>query len=290
MQLLNNSYVSMQEFKDYFSDTGSTDVPDDRVITLTLNAVSRFFDGATRGRWFYPRRETRLFSLPNMEGSWRANRTLRMDADLLYVNTVLNGNGETILPDKFYLATPNSTPYWAVVLKETAGVIWQWSTTGTREYVVSVDGIWGTHDNYSNAYDTLSALSAGVDGATTALDVATGTGTLLSNGNILLIDDEWLACDAVTVDTATVRRGVNGSTATAHLAAAPIKVYRPMQDIVMACQMIALNAYRRFGNRSGATGDVSITGAGVVVTPKDVSGIAKSTIGLWTSRKLLIQY
>jgi hypothetical protein len=207
------------------------------------------------------------------------------------VTTVTNGDGNVIDPTKYYLETPNSPPYWAITLTETGGVIWQYGTTGNREYVIGVLGVWGVHDDYSNAYTVGSTLAAAITTTTaTTFTVATNGGANFSNGMILRIDSEWLACDGVSTDTLTVRRGINGSTAATHLISANVEIFHPVQSMAEACKMIALNVYRRFGQRTGTGGDVTITGAGVVITPKDVSGIARATLDLWNSRRLLIQY
>ncbi len=290
MSFLINSYVTLQEFKDYFDDAGTVDTADDGVIIRILNGVSRFVDSQTRGRWFYPRTQTRLFTLPITGEGWRNNRTLRVDADLLEVVALTNGEGQVVDSGSYYLAFPNTTPYWGVVLKETAGVIWQYSTAGNREYVVSLNGIWGYHGNYSEAYSSASTLSAAVNNAVTTVPVATGTGSSFTHGHILRVDDEFMACNGVATDNLTVKRGINGSVAVAHLINAPVKVYLPMSEVSEACQMIALNVYRRFGKNTQASGDVQITGAGVVVTPKDVSGIAKATIESLKSRKIVMPY
>lgn len=61
------------------------------------------------------------------------------DEDLAQVTTVTNGDGTTITA---YVTQPRrATPYYALKLKDNAGVSWTYSTT--PEGAISVEGRWG---------------------------------------------------------------------------------------------------------------------------------------------------
>lgn len=63
--------------------------------------------------------------------------------------------------------------------------------------------------------DWSSTLSAGIDASVTSLDVASATGAPSANFRIR-IDDELMLVTAVSTNTFTVTRGVEGSTAASH--------------------------------------------------------------------------
>ncbi len=282
--LIQNSYVSMGDFKAYFAENGITNLTDDNVIASILNSVSRYFDNATNGRKYIPYIATRNFSRPNSGNGWLNARTLYVDTDLLSVTTLTNGNGTVITTSQYYLSPYNFYPKFAIVLKETAGVVWQYDTSGNKEYVEVVLGVWGMHEDYDHAYTVITTLAGNITAAATSLSVQAGLGASFSNGCVIQIGAEWLAVDDVSTDALTVRRGLNGSTAAIHTSGDNVSLYSPPMDIVGAIKLIGLNVYKRFGS---STGSVTITGAGVVVTPKDVSGIAADTIDQYHSRRIV---
>lgn len=287
--LITNSYCDLTAFKQYFAENGITDSADDNVIAGILNGTSRWIDSATRQRVFYPVIEARLFSLPNSDAGWRSFRKLYVDRDLLECTTLTNGNADVISASAYYLEDPNFTPRYAVVLKETSGVVWQYSLTGNREYVISVEGVWGYHDDLPSAFAARSLLTAGVNASVTSVAVTTATGALFSNGMIVKVGAEYIAVDSVATDTLTVRRGVNGSTAAAHLLGDAVYQYIPMTGITEATKRIGLQAYRRFGNAS-ASGQMQVTAAGIVITPKDVSALDAQLLESLKSRRITGQY
>ena len=70
-------------------------------------------------------------------------RELKLDDDLLTVTTLTNGDG-TVLTSTYYNLVPkNSSPYYAISLKEAAGYIWEADTSGNYENAISIVGTWG---------------------------------------------------------------------------------------------------------------------------------------------------
>lgn len=66
-----------------------------------------------------------------------ADGVLRLDAPLVSLTTLTNGNGATITSTYYWTIPRNSTPKLAVQLKSTAS--WQWATDGE----ISIAGVWG---------------------------------------------------------------------------------------------------------------------------------------------------
>jgi hypothetical protein len=122
---------------------------------------------------------------------------------------------------------------------------------------VVITGYWGMHTNYVaegffvsgqvtpilNATQTTFVVTD-VDG----LDIYQRT-PLFSPGNLIRIENELLAITDVDTgtNTLTVQRGANGSTAAAHAAGLPIKIWQPEMDIEMIATRQACLLYARRG-------------------------------------------
>jgi len=283
--LITNAYCDRKAFYDYIAENGITDANDDNVIAGVLNGVSRIIDAATRGRIFFPRVATRLFSLLRMNEDWQIRRTLKLDFDLLEVATLLNGDGVAIASSEYYLDSPNFTPYHAIVLRESSSTLWQFGLSGDSEYVISVTGVWGYHDDWASAFVSRSLLTGNMTSSVTTAGVTTGTGAIFSNGMLVRVGTEYMAVDGVSTDTLTVRRGVNGSTAAAHSTGDTLYQYMPMTAIAEATKRIGMQAYRRFGQAMSG-GQVQVTAAGVVITPKDIGPMDAQLLASLASRRI----
>ena len=133
---ISNGYSTLAQFKPLAKIT-STDATDDTAIEGLIEDASRFLDSET-GRTFYARTETRYFSLPEDGG-----RELRMDDDLLTITTLTNGDAATIAATEYNLIPKNSTPKYAIRLKEASDYWWEADSSGNTEYVITIVGTWG---------------------------------------------------------------------------------------------------------------------------------------------------
>jgi len=254
-----NGYATLAEIKANKVIT-STDVTDDAFIEQMIENTSRLIDQQT-GRWFYPKVQTRLQDVP-------LGYELRLDADLLEVTTVTNGDLDVVTSTEYTTRPPNDTPIWSVRLKPSASLSWTSTDDGDYEGAISVLGIWGYHTDYARAWSLLTTLGAAIVSASATTFTATA-GTNFSSGQIIKIDTEFMQVISVSGTTVTVTRGWNGSTAATHLILAPIYVWKTQGEINRACRDIVTHAYNnRYGNN--ASGQVTITAAGVVVTPDDI--------------------
>jgi hypothetical protein len=102
-------------------------------------------------------------------------------------------------------------------------------------------------------------------------------GHTLKSGQIWRVDNE-LVQGTVSTNTLTIdERGANGSTAAAHLINTAVYYWQPEQGAKNAVLEIANSAYhRRFGNSTSNA--VTITAAGVVVSPRDIPATAQAFI------------
>jgi len=263
-----NTYASLSEFKNWKRNPGgpdmSADATDDTVIEDLLEAASRHIDEETGGRTFYPRVETRYYSIPEsyeddrwIDGIVRSSRNAReltVDDDLLEIISLTNGDGTVIASSEYDLVPRNLSPKFAIRLKAGSAVMWEDDADGNIEDVIAVAAIWGYHDRYAQrAWKTGGTLGAALN--ISALSLTMTAGHSLAVGQVVKIDNELLIVTGISTNTITVnQRGENGSTAATHLSSATVKIWQPMDSIRQASLEIASNANsRRHGqNESGA--------------------------------------
>jgi len=241
-----NEYCVLHDLKAYLR---VTETDSDVVLTLFAQQASRILDAACRRR-FYPLVATRYYDHP-ADAS-----VLVLDDDLLDVKTFTTNNGAVTLAASDYYLTcgerHNVTPYDRIKMRSDGQhAALQYSTTPQRANAVT--GVWGYHEAWGSAWDAVDVLTAGVNSSTTTLAVNDADGPDLDGltprfkaGQLIRVDDEYMAVTVVTAgttNTLTVRRGVNGTTAATHDAAAAVMVYRPMSDIVLAAQRLAAWLY-----------------------------------------------
>jgi len=267
-----NSYATLTEFQSW-KDVTETDTTDDTVIEDILEAASRYIDGAT-ARTFYPRVQTRYYDIPSS-----GSRQLDLDDDLLEIITLTNGDDVEVESTEYNLIGKNQSPHYAIKLKASSSVYWNYDSSGNWELIIDALAIWGYHDQYATrAWSTGSTINESAEFSSSDVTLTTAAGTLFSDSDQLLkIDDEILRTTAKSTDDLTVVRGENGSTAAAHDDGTTIYIWQPIHDIQAACLQIAHSYYsRRYGENESA--DSVITVGGVVITPRDIPGIAAQTV------------
>jgi hypothetical protein len=281
-----NSYATLADFKNFISVRGQStnmnaDTVDDAQIAEILEGVSRYIDNRTH-RTFYPRYETRYFSVPEDQGN---SRLMYLDDDLLAAITVTNGDTEVITSTDYNLLPKNHNPKFGIQLLPTANVGWNATVAGSPDYAVSILGWWGFHNQYTQrGWTQLDTLAVAV-ADTTSLTFTVTTGTTLLANQIIKIDNELFnVASSTSAPTKTVtvnQRGDNGSTAATHLILAPIYVWNPQLEIRDAVKQIAQSIYWA---RSGqvSNGKMTVTSAGVVIRPEDVSPISQQVINGFT--------
>ena len=272
-----NLYATLAEYKAYAiarGQTASTDTADDGVINLLLESAARYVDVQTR-RQFYPTIETHLFDIPN-------DRHVYLDTDLLEVITFSNGDSSAIASTNYTLRGFKA-PHWCISLKDISSVSWITPVSGSSEQVISLNGIWGYHEQYlQRGWAQVGTLSAAITDTTTLAFSAT-TGHTITAGQIIKINDEFYNVVTAGANTITpIKRGDNGSTAATHLITTPVYAWQPMENAKQACIEIAHSAYnRRFGRNTGES--ATITGAGIVLVPRDIPATAQAFINAMVS-------
>jgi hypothetical protein len=267
-----NGYASLPDFKAYGIANDVIDEADDAIIEKLITSASRYIDNKT-GRKFYPRVETRYYDAVR-------DPILRLDEDLLEVIGLTNGEGTAIAAASYNLLPLNEYPKYAVHLIPSSNIYWMLDSNSNYEGVIDLEGFWGYHEFYGDAWKEISAVDEvlNVDATVTAFTLDSNADLLESGGQLLRIDDEIMRYEGKSLTEITVERGVNGSTAAIHLDDAPVYLWTIQEDIMNCCWDIVNGIYKR---RTGenATSTSVLTSAGVIVTPKDISDFAAEIIG-----------
>lgn len=270
-----NAYATLHEFKAYWNSRGGTnsiDPFDDGVIESLLVSASRYIDGET-SRHFDPYIETRYFSVP--DGDSIDPRLLKLDDDLLEVISITNGDGVTIPSTEYTLQPRNTYPKRAIRLIGSSTYYWAVNSSGDSRDVIAVNGVWGVHDRYSQAWTVSTTAAEAMDATETGLTVAAGNS--INIGKIARLDNELHYISAYVNNEYTITRGENYSTAATHLTGINLSIWQPMEEARNAVCEIANTAYRRrFGQTTSTT--ATVTAAGIVLSPRDIPAMAQAFI------------
>lgn len=255
-----NVYATIDELKLYIGQDALTDTKEDDLFLRFTIQASRMFDTfATNGimpkRRFYPTLATKDFDHPSDHPA-----VLRLYDDLLEVTTLTTKNGATTISSSDYnLKTANGTygqtPYRQIKLV-IDGTTTAFEFDGTPDAANQIIGFWGYHDNWTGAWEDSSdtVQDDPLSSSATTLTVTDVNGDDINEipnrfkrQQLLKIEDEilWIINTNITDNTLTVRRGMNGTTAAAHVQTTTINVFKPMDDVVEAMQALGSYLYRR---------------------------------------------
>lgn len=262
-------YATLTEVRAYLKfETAET--ADDALLTSFIRGACTFADNRLGGK-FYPMIDTRYFDVP--PGAY-----LFFNDHLLSLTTVTNGDGVAItLTD---LTQFPATDYPKYGLKIEAGAATAWYPTDDGEYrqAIAIAGVWGYHRDYENAWIASGdavADGAGINAVVTTINVSSASGAAsdlvsprFQAGQLIKIDSEYIDIQSIATNALTVKRGMYGSTAAAHLTAAPISIWRPDEDVRMG--VIRLVAWRYRQKDANVFDQTTILGAGVKITPSAV--------------------
>jgi len=246
-----NTYTNLARVRDHLGlNTGaaSAQTQDDAVLLNFMGRASRSIDRYTR-RKFYPRVELRRYDHKE------AQRVL-LDDDLLELTTLATQNGAcTVASGVMWLSTGdnwNRPPYNTIILDDSSGSTLNFS--GTAKRANEVTGIWGYHEDWSNAWvDTGACLNDAYSASGTSLGLA-GVGSAgagasdvfgehprIAPGDLLKIGDEYIQVlgGGTSGNASVLVHGfMNGTTAATHASGASIARFAPEPDIEWATRRL----------------------------------------------------
>lgn len=268
-----NLYATLADYKAYSvarGQTATTDTTDDGIIVDLLEKASRDLDTWT-GRQFYPSIESDVYDIP-------ADSELWFKKDVLQVISLTNGDSTSIASTEYNLNPSGFTPYYSLKLKGGSSVTWEADTNGNTDQVITLAAWCGYRRKFAQrAWQLAGTLGAAITDTTTLAFTMTA-GHSLTVGQIVKIDNEIYNITTVATNTITpVARGDNGSTAATHLNGASVYIWKPEEQAKGVVLELANAAYqRRYGKATGET--ATLTAAGIVFAPKDLSDASKQFI------------
>lgn len=208
-------YVGRAAFK---AAMGITDTDDDAQIDAVLESVSRQVDQWTN-RQYQPVVQTRYYA-PRSAVSLLVDDLLAVtalatdeDGDRVY-ETSWAATDYDLEPVNARLESP-PRPYTRLEVSPDGDYLFPSIARGVR-----IAGTWGYYD----VRTTVSvALAEALDASETGVDVASGAA--FDVGQTILIDSEQMEITAISSNTLTVRRGVNGTTAATHNSGLSVDIY-----------------------------------------------------------------
>lgn len=132
------AYVTAQEYQEWLSrmSNGNVSLPsaDIELIEIFLADAEAWLEDRT-DRWFEGRLQTRYYDEKCVD--WNDGGRLLLDADLLTVAELTNGNGLIVPVNSYRLGPLNTSPKWSIRLSAGAGWVFP------QEGLIAVTGMWG---------------------------------------------------------------------------------------------------------------------------------------------------
>lgn len=252
----------------------ATSTVDDAILRRNIATVSKRIDavmGSPRRPFFAPYTEQREFS-STTDRIDSAGNTFLLKDHILAFTAVLN---QTTTYTSFVELYSYGEEIATMLRLTNTSYNW-YPLNCTAAPKIYVTGIWGWNQDYSNAFDSVDTVQDNpLSASATTITVSDADGADLdgftprfSPGNLIRIESELIDITGVntTTNVLTVRRGVNGTTAAAHVQTTAIAVYRVDErvDRIAARQAGLLYA------RRGAYQVETLDGVGVVTYPQDL--------------------
>jgi len=276
-----HTYATADDLRDYLAGTSYSSgwTSDAGSIRRILEAASRRIDDYCGGGTFGPLTETRYYDIgsggllnspqfqtmsitDDIKTSMSTPGVVPLDGWIVSPTTVTAYGGtdratsETLTEGynaDFWLMPYNSAPKTIMKLNED-------TTKGFSggQQTLSILGTWGY------TADTVSVTTADAIGSTTATSASVTSATDLGPAQTILIDSEQLYITAISGNTLTVERGVNGSTAATHSGGASLYRYDYPELVVQACLDLSKIVFRDRDLGAATTigsGEAAISGA-----------------------------
>ena len=276
-----HTYATADDLRDYLAGTSYSSgwTSDAGSIRRILEAASRRVDDYCGGGTFGPLTETRYYDIgsgglrqspqyqtvaitDDIKTAMSTPGVVPLDGWIVSPTTVTAYGGtdratsETLTEGHnadFFLMPYNSSPKTILKLNED-------TTKGldAGQQTLSILGSWGY------TADTVSVTTSDAIGSTTATSASVTSATNLGPAQTILIDSEQLYITAISGNTLTLERGVNGSTAATHSGGASLYRYDYPELVVQACLDLSKIVFRDRDLGAATTigsGDAAISGA-----------------------------
>lgn len=285
-------YSTLHRAKRQVNETPD-ETSDDADMREALRYVTRRIDEELRERSpFFPLVETEYLNARVFPGGDVSSYDLVLRRPLLELTALANGEGTAITSGEYTLLPRARAPYARVRLKLDGATTWLTADSGETEQVIAVQGIWGSRDDYVDAF-LASGDSIGNEGGLNATDSVSSVtvsdargldsyrrSPRFSPGQLVRMESEFGAVLGVDYDEnrLDVLRGVLGTTKATHAKDIPLRSFEVDQTIQYAAAVWAAYCYKRRGRYENTE---FVPGAGVARTfPKDIPPEVAGILGL----------
>lgn len=302
------NYATLYQVRAYLK-LGTNETQDDTLLSQFISQATDWINDVRCLRRFDIRRETRLMNNPyppasgfgmypipsgTSRGAWMVSELanfnnaaaglLKVDDDLLEVLEVVNGDESEIDSGDYVLEPKNRYPKYGLRLTNQSGKAWMISGGGDWRQVIPVDGLWGYHEHYPEAFvdslDTVENDPLTIGG--TALTVNNSDGIpedveepRFQAGLMLRLKDvdgnfEFVRVVSVdnTTNTLTIKRSYNGTDAREWPKETAIEIFRPWGNVNMATLRLVTWRYRQ--KDANVFDKTTILGTGISIIPSAV--------------------
>lgn len=181
-------------------------------------------------RTFVPFADIRLYD-------WTPYRGFILDTDALVITSVTDGSGVRASSD-YVLYPYNTNPKNTIALVD---FVASWTYTTQRQQAITITGTWGYNTNPARMWQQTTTLNGALNSSATTVTVTSASG--LDVLQYIKVDDEMMQITAIAGAVLTVVRGVNGTTAAAHLTLAPVYGYQYVLAVREAAEEYAFYLY-----------------------------------------------
>ncbi len=255
---MQNLYGTLSDFK-HAGWLNITETTFDAAIMRILESASRDMDTHTK-RHFFVNDKTVTFD--------GAGATLFFPDDLLSISSFTTDEDGS----KSYATTLATTDY-ELYSGSATRVAYRWAKLSNESTVgsfansirngVRITGSWGYGNDISaTPYSDSGAVvnTGGITSSATTHALATGKGASFQAGQTIRIATEQMFISSISTDTLTLVRGLNGTTAAAHLAADLIYIYSYPAPIVDATLIHASRIWDRRKSAFATSSGNAVTG------------------------------
>ena len=276
-----HTYATADDLRDYLAGTSYSSgwTSDAGSIRRILEAVSRRIDDYCGGGTFGPLTETRFYDIGS--GSLRDSpqyQTVAITDDIktsmstpgvvpldgwIVSPTTVTAYGATDRATSETLTEGYNADFWLMPYNSAPKTILKLNEDTTKGFdagqqTLSILGSWGY------TADTVSVTTSDAIGSTTATSASVSSAANLGPAQTILIDSEQLYITAISGNTLTVERGVNGTTGATHSGGASLYRYDYPELVVQAALDLAKIVFRDRDLGAVTTigsGDAAITSA-----------------------------
>jgi hypothetical protein len=252
-----SAYVSLAAMKDRL-EIDATDTADDRKLRRAVEAATRAVDAMT-GQRFQPYSGTRYMATPYSDVTYLRDGLITLTSLATLTSSI---GGTRVYGDTWASTDYDLTPEDAAMLQEPYSAI-RANPDGRYRFpinraAVQVAGLWG----WWLETETAAALNGGINSSVTSVTVASPH--TVEALNTILVGTEQMYVTATTATTLSVRRGVNGTAAAAHLTGAEVSVYVYPDDVSEATALQASRLFRRHEAPFGIAGSPEVGQTAVI--------------------------